>query len=304
MHRSAEFALNSRVVVVLVLLFASVQYRDVIYRVGRRLFGSRNPSTTASGLPGVNTVSAVVRSWLAPSIVMAVFAGLSGHLGPLLDHPLLSGSNFGMSWKPEVPVAPKAKQPPAEPSSDIPVDVNRPKWAVESDTTNGDVRLIVIPSKLWSSEEEASQELLPRVGTIVREDFDSMQKSIWTRTSRGLLSDPQVAQFAIKRRYLERIEQDFGTFTAPMCRLWIQIELSPGVRTEIYPAWNAAVVGNRILMIGAILSWVTLAANAAVLFAHLKAVPNRRLIYAGAVAATSLAAWTAGDLWLVMRLFQ
>lgn len=304
MHRSAEFALNSKVVVVLVLLFASVQYRDVIYRVGRRLFGTRNPSTRASALPGVNTVSAVVRSWLAPSIVMAAFAGLSGHLEPLLDHPLLSGSNFGTSWKPEVPVAPKAKQPPAEPFSDIPVDVDRPKWAVESDTTNGDVRLIVLPSKLWSTEEEASQELLPRVATIVREDFDSMQKSIWTRTSRGLLSDTQVAQFAIKRRYLDRIEQDFGTFTAPMCRLWMQIELSPGVRTEIYPAWNAAVVGNRILVTGAILAWVTLAANAAVLFAHLKAVPNRRLIYAGTVAATSLAAWTAGDLWLVMRLFQ
>lgn len=309
MHPSVEFGLSTKAILALILLVASIQYGDVIYRVARKLFRlvSTNHPMTTSSLPGENTLTAVLRSWLAPSIVMATFAGLSGHLDQLLDHPFMNGPIFGTLFQPEVPVAPVAPPAPIAPQSataeltgDTPLDINRPKWLEVEDTTDGDVRLIVLSSKLWSTEQEAQQELHPRAASLVRADFDQMQNSIFNRTSHGLLNDDQVTQFAIKKRYLERVEQDFGTFTAPMCRLWWQIELSPTVRTEIYPAWNAAVIGTRILAIGTILSLFTLAANAAALFAHLKAASNRRLFYAGTVTATSAAAWIAGNLFLLV----
>jgi hypothetical protein len=278
------------------------------------LFGKRSAIMYARSklpltIPNVTTFHAVAVSWLAPTVVMLVFTGLSGNFVYELENRFPLGSLFVMPIRPEIPqptiaVDASAVKVVHESREGVLNDADRPKWIDEGDSTKGDIRIIVLSSKLWSTEAEARQELLPRVASIVRTDFNERHKSVFDRTGQWLLSDGLLNQHAVKRRYIEQVEQDFGTFSAPMCRLWTQVEISPMVRTEIYPIWKKAVIGNRVIIIGAVLACLTMLANAVALFAKLRTVPHRSFLYMGAIIATSVLTWFAADLVLVKQLCQ
>ncbi len=218
---------------------------------------------------------------------------------PILSDGLaqISESNTGVNLPAS---ATRMATPRRAQSSESKIGVNLPKWIQDGDNTFGDVRRTVLSSGIWSTEAEARQELLPRAASIVRADFDERHHGPLDRAGLRFLSDERVIEAAVKEKYVELAEQDFGM----MYRLWWQIEVSPVVRTELYPAWKAAVVGNRVIVIGTVLALLTLAANATALFAKLKSVPNRRSIYTAAVVATSAVAWIAGDLLVVNHLCQ
>ena len=293
MQSSEQFLFKSWGLIALALLGI------IVFLLLRRgISACRSPSTMSFPNPGVNTLGAVAWSWLAPSAVVAIFIGLSGALGRETENRLLYGPISVEKTKPSV--VSEASSLPSDPAKEKPsADTTRPKWLEEGDRTNGDVRTIVLSSKLWSTEAEANQELLPRAAKIVRDDFDERHQSPFQRTGHRLLSDERLVQFAVKRRYLERIDQDFGTFSAPMCRLWMQVEVSPLVRTAIYPDWKSAVVGNRAILIGAVLALLTLSANALALFGRLKNVAQQSWIYSGTIAASSALAWVVCGLYLV-----
>ena len=250
----------------------------------------------------VTPFRAIVGSWAAPTGVMAIFIALSGNLGRELESifPKNSGIDVPAHLAVPSPMVPDV----VSGVSHVDINTNRPKWIEEGNQSDDDIQHVVLTSKLWSTEAEADQELLPQAASIVRADFDNRHLQFFNRASHRLLSDDQITQCAVKGRYVEQIEQNFGTFSSPMYRLWLQVEVSPLVRTELYPAWKKAVLGNRILTVGTILALLTLAANAISLFSALKAVPNRRSIYVASIVASSVAAWVAADFFLLMRLCQ
>lgn len=249
-------------------------------------------------LPHVSLVSALVTSWLAPTVVMLVFMGLSGSVTQQLENAFQS--------PPTSPPLVFDRDHPAEVSStatgenqESPSDIKHPDWLVERDSTDGDVRQVVLVSKLWSTEHEARQDLVPRAAAIVRNDFQNLHQQHSFQPGPGLMTDEQLLEAACKKQYLERVDQDFGSFKSPMCRLWMQIELSPIVRTSIYPAWKSALVGNRTLLIGTYLAFLTLAANTVVLFTRLRSHPRGNWVAAAVISLGSMLAWgTVGVYWL------
>ena len=246
------------------------------------------------------TLKEVARSWLAPTGVMAVFVALSGEFGHELERW------FSLAPLVRIPAAVESQvqtENPYQRSVSDPA-LGRPGWIDDGETQIDDVTKIVLSSGLWSTEQEASRELLPRAASIVRLDFSERHQSPFDRPSQRFLSDEQLARIAVKRQYLEPVTKKTGSMELPMCRLWQQIEISPTVRTEIYPVWKSAVLGNRVVIIGTVLAMMTLMANAASLFVKLKRLPSHGTTYAAAVAASSATAWIVGDLLLATRLCQ
>ena len=283
-------------IVVVLLALALLRLVTIIaYRnVARHRRVPTIPATTR--FIGRTTLREIARCWVAPTGVMAIFAALSGEFGHELERwfSLTPFANIHATVEPD----------DSHQRSETNLAMSRPSWIDEGNSQTDDVQRIVLSSGLWATEVEARCELLPRAASLVRTDFAERHQGLFDRPGHRFLSDERLAQIAVKRQYLERIEQDHGSIVLPMCRLWQQIEVSPMVRTEIYPAWKSSVLGNRVVMIGAVLSLMTLAASAASLFVKLKLVPNRSTTYAAAIAASSATAWVVGDVLLAMRLCQ
>jgi len=259
------------------------------------------PATTR--FAGRSTLREIARCWLVPTGVMVVFVALSGEFSRELERwvSLTPFASFAAAVEPHESLV---QTEDSSRSSETDSTLSRPSWVDEGNNQTDDVQRIVLSSGLWSTETEAATELLPRAASIVRNDFAERHQGMFDRPGHRFLNDERLAHIAVKRQYLERIEQDHGSMVLPMCRLWQQIEVSPIVRTEIYPAWKSAVLGNRVIIIGTLLSLMTLVASATSLFAKLRRLPNHGTKYAAVVATCSAVAWIVGDLALALRLCQ
>ena len=85
-----------------------------------------------------------------------------------------------------------------------------------------------------------------------------------------------VIAHAVKERYDDVAEHDFGSFTHPMHRASWQVELSPAVRTEFMPAWRRAVISFRILLVAGVASLFAMAASASVMYFRLDSLTQGR----------------------------
>jgi hypothetical protein len=273
----------------------------ILFRIFEKASASHHAADTTPANPRINTVSAVAWSWLAPACVMAVFVGLSGKIFHHLENQFLPTPLKTIFPQPEV--LPDVDQTACDAGIVEPTEIARPEWTNQGDQTSDDVRHVVLSSKLWSTLAEADQELRPKVAEIVRKDFEEHQHSVFDRGSQTSLTDESLFHHAVKKQYLETVDQDFGTFSAPMFRRWMQVEISPMVRTALYPEWKKANVGNRVIVVGFVLATLTFIANSASLFARLKTVPNRRLSFTTAIVASSAVGWALVDLYLVKFLF-
>ncbi len=237
------------------------------------------PRLMLSGL-----LTAMVSSWLAPVCVIVLFFVLSGNAGPAgnsflatgaLDNPIKPVESAGSSESTDGARISTSGFPTNR--GEESVATSKPTWVETGDQTiSADEQLVVLSSTLWSTAEEAAAELRPRAATLVRRDFEQRHPLLIERASPRLLTDDRLIEAALKRRFLEPVEQDFGTFSSPMYRLWWQIEISPLVRTELYPDWKRGVVGNRVLAIGVALALLTLIASGVTLSGQLHRVFRHR----------------------------
>ena len=258
-----------------------------------------------------SSVLEIASIWLAPSAVLAVFMMLSGLLHS--DGFSLHGTKSRASFV-QPPVAPESEHRPNPsvigteinllPNSATERPIDRPSWTKNGDETKDDVRRIVLTSKLWSTDDEARSELFDRALSLVQADFVARHRGLLNQGKYDFLKPKEFERIAVKEQFVERMEQDFGTFTSPMLRVWWQLEISPLVRTELYPAWKAAVIGNRVLAVGAALALLTMLANFAGLWARLSTQRNSSRFVASLAASTSTLAWIACEFIVVKRLWS
>jgi len=238
---------------------------------------SQIPAAPLTPIPvGIRAVISTIRAlgWclLAPTGVMTIFVVLSGVTSREWS------SVFSQQTAPQpvshtqIPAIDSGKSTEVR-ATDI--EANRPAWIARGDTTVDEVRRIVLSSGLWNTEGEARRELQAKAVAMIRADFENRHHGPFSFAGQNFVNEERVAEIAVKERYLERVEQDFGKFSSPMNRLWWQIEISPVVRTEIYPAWKAGVVHNRIVVVGTVLALLTLLANATSLFSTLTRLHHR-----------------------------
>ena len=282
------------IALVLLLLFGV----KVLRKVAQACSLPANFSQPNSVQPG--TFRSVASSWYAPTAVMAVFVALSGITNLELVRHYSATPQPSINLKEEDPLT-----TPIQPDRQAPTENHAPapEWIRAGDQTIGDVRQVVLSSKLWSTAAEATEELRPIAAGLVRADFQARHENRFGGRSHRFLTDERILYSAVKKRYLEPIDQDFGAFSAPMYRLWLQVEISPVVRTELYPVWKSGTVGERIIALGAILGILTLAVNSLALFSRLiRKSPDRRM-RAATIVAVSSAGWIVAELIILKQLY-
>ncbi len=256
---------------------------------------------------------AVASCWLAPTGVMALFVALSGAaIGEWdqfwLRNDQLSVADVKNTNRTNTVVTSSIESETTTNASPQNHDqeraLDRPKWTSdgEGETTSGDVTKVVLSSRLWSTEAEAIRELQAKLAEIVRADFEQRHHGPFDPRGYRFLADDQISDAAVKERYVERIEQDFGKFSSPMNRVWWQVELSPLVRTELYPAWNTVAIQNRVIAVGSALALLTLFGNVISLFTKRLKAPNGSTVSALAVSSASVLPWMAIELFVASRL--
>lgn len=264
----------SELMFIVPLTLVTLAFWAVIVTVILRVVGDKLPVTAVSaGEPTLPYFGEVLRTILrfaiAPTGVMLLFVLLNQNA----SWNWQSLSVFDQGYDVLRPPAERANVPTeALKTAAIPVSnstANLPAWTQQPEQNAPDVKRLVLSSRLWSTPLEADNELRVKATGLLRADFDQRHHSWLDPKALRCLSEARIVEVAVKDRYLERVEQDFGTFSSPMHRLWWQIEISPIVRTELYEDWRRAVVQNRVFALGAGLSIATMAFSAIGMFAAL-----------------------------------
>ena len=151
----------------------------------------------------------------------------------------------------------------------------RPAWVDQPSVIDGDSERITLTSQQFSTREEAVVELRLAAVKLVEEDLRRLQTGPFRPKSWRPTAEDVIAH-AVKERYDDVAEHDFGSFTHPMHRVSWQVELSPAMRTEFMPAWRRAVISFRILLVAGVASLFAMAASASVMYFRLDSLTQGR----------------------------
>ena len=163
-----------------------------------------------------------------------------------------------------------------------------PEWTRLPSRIDGRRKLIVVSSGRFASEREAELHGFQQAAVVAVNEYSSLDP-------RGLGAvQPQHADLikdtAIKQRFLETTEHDFGKFKAPMHQLWLQIELTPELGNRLAEPWREAAVAARLRTLTNWSLWSTAAAALAAFSLRLDAAwqGRRRAVIVGTAIALTL----------------
>jgi hypothetical protein len=178
-----------------------------------------------------------------------------------------------------------------------------PAWLTAGTKITGETESIVISSKQYATQEEAEQDVGRQAVELLRIDLRKHTSPTWIQPQE-ILGIPEAIGLAVRDKYVETVNRDFGSFFAPMYRVWYRVELSPKVREPALIRWRAAVATSRMITAGGGFLALLCVPLAVVAFGRC----NRwtggkaRTPLACAMAALVLSAWIAGGA-LFARLF-
>lgn len=144
-----------------------------------------------------------------------------------------------------------------------------PAWVtIEADlVVDGDRVLRHVQSQQYATVEEAEAEALREAAQIASRDLHEYQ----AYTVGWNVPKELVRNHAIRGRHIEKIERDFGQFTAQMYRAHMQVELSPETRQNFQPAWKEQLVQRRLTVMGSVVGLLTVILIAAASYLRLDA---------------------------------
>lgn len=132
--------------------------------------------------------------------------------------------------------APDEKQPPL------------PEWVHHGNRRDGEVSIWVCSSKQFATVEEAEADVLNNLRASVLEEIRKFLPEYPMRRKSELVSE-EFLQSLIKNRHVQLFQRDFGTFFAPMYRVWLQVELTPLSRQAVQVSYTHAVREGRLLVV-------------------------------------------------------
>jgi hypothetical protein len=121
---------------------------------------------------------------------------------------------------------------------------DHPEWLQNGESETEGTRTVVIASGQYATVEEAERELTAWAGSHVIQDCT---RHSTVAVKYGELAPPNRKQLApfVTRTYVEKVDRDFGSFYAPMYRLWWELTFSPETRGRLEPILLDQVRGQR-----------------------------------------------------------
>jgi hypothetical protein len=170
-----------------------------------------------------------------------------------------------------------------------------PSWVRAGVQKHGDVTTLVCSSQQFASVAEAEVD----AQAAVRDYLLSERLRLAPSGPFGLKTSPSVeplVQTVIRDRYTETLQRDFGSFFAPMHRVWLKAEITPTTVQQMQQAQVADLQEGRLLVAGSGLAALLCLPLGVVTYGQLNRWTNRRAsrILQGAVSAAIVGLWTAG----------
>ncbi len=160
-------------------------------------------------------------------------------------------------------------------------EIERPEWTRQPVRIDGSRKLIVVSSGRFASEIEAELHGFQQAAAVAVKEYSALDP-------RGTGAvQPQhtdvVKDTAIKQRFLEIAQHDFGKFQAPMHQLWLQVELTSELGERLAEPWRKAAVDARLRTLTGWSLWGTAVAALAAFSLRLDSAWNgrRRAVVAG-----------------------
>jgi|GEM_PF-2921929 len=172
-----------------------------------------------------------------------------------------------------------------------------PAWIHGTLPPSVDGKLQVISSGQFASEDEARADANRQCVQLLATDLEPYISGVPFRWRRSALMTGPVST-AIQQQYVQQFERDFGSFFAPMYRVWYLVELSPRVREPAITMVKAESQEGRVIVAGVAFAALWLAPLGMVLAGRTVralGVQSRGLVLAGMTFAV-LSAWAATGL--------
>jgi hypothetical protein len=131
-----------------------------------------------------------------------------------------------------------------------------PEWVHAKDLTVDNARFVVVTGDIGSTIEEAATGARGAAVELVRDDFAASVPQVagWEPPA------STIAAAAIRRTFVEEIDRKTLSSGVPfrVYRAYDQVELSPRVRSRVFPFWKAEIVSRRIWALGGLAGLLTL----------------------------------------------
>ena len=157
-----------------------------------------------------------------------------------------------------VPENPSAEST-VEVAAKNPADKQLPEWTKLKLVLDGKHKLVVVNGGRFASEEEAELHAFDQAAAVAAQEFRQFDpQGLGNRLE---IHRDVIRQNAVKQRFLEEREHDFGKSKGLMYQVWLQIELSPELRERFAAPWRQATIDARIRTLAGWGIWLTVAAG-------------------------------------------
>ena len=167
-------------------------------------------------------------------------------------------------------------------------NLERPEWTRQAVLFDGHRKLVSVGSGRFASEQEAELHGLEQATIAAVKEYSSRDPLGFGKVQ------PQhmdlVKGTAIKQRFLEVAQHDFGKFQAPMYQLWLQVELTSQLGDQLVEPWKQTAIDARLRTLATWGLWSTAAAALAAFALRLDAAwsGRRRATIVGTAVAITL----------------
>lgn len=129
----------------------------------------------------------------------------------------------------------------SEANDSLPAWIHRPE--VHSDSR----QRLVLASRLYTSVAEAERELLQETTNLVREDLRQHVPLARQATLADVSGDTLRMQ-VVTNQFTQTEKKDFGTFEAPMQRVWWEVQFDDQTRDNFRPSIRHEIARGRLLV--------------------------------------------------------
>lgn len=207
--------------------------------------------------PRLPALFAVMAALLSFGVVLLFFVGTVSQntpTPPAVPQPVVP-SLFA-----ELPEAvPPVVASPTEVSVDGSTKTPLPEWTTRRPVLDGKRKLVVLNGGRFASEEEAELHAFDQATLIATQEFRHLDPQSQAR--RLEVHSDEIRRTAVKQRFLEVREHDFGKSKGPMYQVWLQIELTQELGERLATPWRQAAVDARVRTLAAWGIWLTVFAG-------------------------------------------
>lgn len=124
-----------------------------------------------------------------------------------------------------------------------------PDWVQAGDTTEDGAQLRVLSSGQYATDQEARADVDEQARALIKSDLDRYSH-VWLATRQSALEQSSIPA-AVRQQHVQVERRQFTSFSAPMYRVWYQVELSPRVREASLVRIKAQQLEGRTLAVAA-----------------------------------------------------